>query len=245
MAGLAHREAIAPWKHDPDRALVDYLRTGALTAPLVEGARQASQAIGLAGLRFFVRQAVGPGWALVGDAGLHLDPTPGLGITDALRDAIALADAVAAATDEALACYWHRRDADSIALYRMAADMGSGSYNSPFNRMVFRRSQRSPAMRARLLAVLDRECRPQEMLPLRRILGWLLSEALAGRLESFSGFRRMLRTALVLAREQQRFDRRARESERALSAPPSPPPAASAPCRDALAGSAGSLPQKP
>jgi flavin-dependent dehydrogenase len=33
---------------------------------------------------------MGPGWALVGDAGLHIDPTPGLGITDAARDAVAL-----------------------------------------------------------------------------------------------------------------------------------------------------------
>jgi flavin-dependent dehydrogenase len=34
-----------------------------------------------------IRQATGPGWALVGDAGCHRDPITGHGITDAFRDA--------------------------------------------------------------------------------------------------------------------------------------------------------------
>jgi len=42
----------------------------------------------------FVRQAHGPGWVLVGDAGSFLDPLSTHGITDALRDAEMLARAV-------------------------------------------------------------------------------------------------------------------------------------------------------
>lgn len=38
-----------------------------------------------------VLEAVGPGWALVGDAGYHRDPITGHGITDAFRDAELLA----------------------------------------------------------------------------------------------------------------------------------------------------------
>jgi flavin-dependent dehydrogenase len=45
----------------------------------------------------FVRQAHGPGWALVGDAGSFLDPLSTHGITDALRDAEMLARSVAEA----------------------------------------------------------------------------------------------------------------------------------------------------
>jgi flavin-dependent dehydrogenase len=37
----------------------------------------------------------GLGWALVGDAGLRMDPITGQGIADAFRDAELLADAVA------------------------------------------------------------------------------------------------------------------------------------------------------
>src|SRR6185369_1911688 len=46
------------------------------------------------------RRPYGPGWALVGDAGLVLDPITGLGISDALRDAEALAMAVVAAAGD-------------------------------------------------------------------------------------------------------------------------------------------------
>jgi flavin-dependent dehydrogenase len=215
MAGLAHRDALEPWRRDPDRALNAYLRAGALTGPLLEGSRQVSPALGLAGLRFFVKQPVGPGWALVGDAGLHLDPTPGLGITDAFRDATLLAEAIVDGSDLAFERYWRRRDADSIGLYRMAADMGSVGYNSPFTRMIYRRTQASAAIRARLLSVLDRECRPQDMLPVGRLIGWLFSEACHGRFESFSGFGRTLRRALGLGREQARFDRELTAIERA------------------------------
>jgi 2-polyprenyl-6-methoxyphenol hydroxylase-like FAD-dependent oxidoreductase len=44
-------------------------------------------------LRFpnHVREATGPGWALVGDAGYHRDPITGHGMTDAFRDAELLA----------------------------------------------------------------------------------------------------------------------------------------------------------
>lgn len=50
------------------------------------------------GLPGFFRQSAGPGWALVGDAGYFRDPISAHGITDALRDAEILADAVIAGT---------------------------------------------------------------------------------------------------------------------------------------------------
>ena len=42
------------------------------------------------GMRGFLRQAHGPGWALVGDAGYMSDPITAHGITNALRDAVLL-----------------------------------------------------------------------------------------------------------------------------------------------------------
>ena len=49
---------------------------------------------GLVGMPNRVRQPVGPGWALVGDAGYFRDAVTGHGITDAFRDAELLARAV-------------------------------------------------------------------------------------------------------------------------------------------------------
>jgi 2-polyprenyl-6-methoxyphenol hydroxylase-like FAD-dependent oxidoreductase len=60
------------------------VRSGTVTAPLR----------GYVALPNHVRRAAGPGWALVGDAGYHRDPITGHGMTDALRDAELLAEAV-------------------------------------------------------------------------------------------------------------------------------------------------------
>jgi flavin-dependent dehydrogenase len=62
----------------------------------------------------FLRRAHGPGWALVGDAGYFKDPLTAHGITDALRDAQLLADAV---VDGAMARYAAVRDELSRPLF--------------------------------------------------------------------------------------------------------------------------------
>ena len=89
--------------------LAEHVRTSASDGP-VRGFP------GVAGLQ---RVPVGPGWALVGDAGYFKDPITAHGITDALRDAELLADAVvaAAAGDQGAFEEYHRtRDALSAEL---------------------------------------------------------------------------------------------------------------------------------
>lgn len=82
----------------------------------------------------FVRQAHGPGWVLVGDAGSFLDPLSTHGITDALRDAEMLARALARDTTD-LDRYAGDRDrvigpmfdaVDRIAGYGWDADLVRG-----------------------------------------------------------------------------------------------------------------------
>jgi flavin-dependent dehydrogenase len=71
-----------------------------------------------------VRQAWGPGWALVGDAGYTKDPISAHGISDALRDAEFCARAVDRAfhrpveTVEAMSEYQRRRDELSLPMFR-------------------------------------------------------------------------------------------------------------------------------
>jgi len=83
----------------------------------------AAATIVLAALRYFCKQAVGPGWALGGDAGHHPDPTPGLGISDAFRDAERCASALdewlsgARGFDDALAAYQRDRDEHVLPMY--------------------------------------------------------------------------------------------------------------------------------
>ncbi len=73
----------------------------------------------------------GPGWALVGDAGLVMDPITAQGIGNALRDAELLADAVMASLsgskplDASLAEYHRRRDAASRAMYDFTTNLAA------------------------------------------------------------------------------------------------------------------------
>ncbi|SFC22855.1 FAD binding domain-containing protein [Tropicimonas isoalkanivorans] len=72
-----------------------------------------------------IRESFGLGWALVGDAAYFKDPNTAHGITDALRDAEILANAVIAGTDAALAGYQARRDALSRGLFRITDRIAS------------------------------------------------------------------------------------------------------------------------
>ena len=85
----------------------------------VAGAELVGALRGFPGMPGYLRRAVGPGWALVGDAGYFKDPLTAHGITDALRDAELLAEAVvaAAAGDHGAFEEYHRtRDALSAEL---------------------------------------------------------------------------------------------------------------------------------
>jgi len=71
------------------------------------------------GLTGYLRDAAGPGWALVGDAGYFKDPITAHGITDALRDAEILARVVTSSGPDAVGRYQAERDELSRRLFRV------------------------------------------------------------------------------------------------------------------------------
>jgi flavin-dependent dehydrogenase len=100
----------------------------ALGARLRDG-RVASPVRGCVAPPNHVREAAGPGWALVGDAGYHRDPITGHGITDAFRDAELLAGALhrslaePAAERAALVGFAAARDAALTDTYRLTREL--------------------------------------------------------------------------------------------------------------------------
>jgi menaquinone-9 beta-reductase len=97
-----YREVLAECAPDLEAMLAHARLQGRLTA--------------FAGRPGFLRRTHGQGWALVGDAGYFKDPITAHGLTDALRDAELLANAVATGTEAALAYYRTLRDAFSLPL---------------------------------------------------------------------------------------------------------------------------------
>jgi flavin-dependent dehydrogenase len=89
---------------------------------LESGGCRESRFHGFPGVPGFMRQPHGAGWALVGDSSHFKDPLSAHGITDALRDAEFLAEAVASAgrglsEREALVTYGQVRDRLSMRLH--------------------------------------------------------------------------------------------------------------------------------
>ncbi|MEO7363289.1 MAG: oxidoreductase, partial [Gemmatimonadaceae bacterium] len=99
----------------------------ALSARVTAGKREDAWLGG--SIESFCRKPYGPGWALVGDAGLTLDPITAAGITDAFRDAELLADAVDEGLsgrremDEVLAEFEQHRNEASLPVFYFTAQM--------------------------------------------------------------------------------------------------------------------------
>jgi flavin-dependent dehydrogenase len=100
-------------------------------AARIRAGRITSSVRGMAGLPNHLREPVGPGWALVGDAGYHRDPITGHGITDAFRDAELLARAIdrslpdPAAEHEAMVEYRKRRHAMARETFDLTRQMAA------------------------------------------------------------------------------------------------------------------------
>jgi 2-polyprenyl-6-methoxyphenol hydroxylase-like FAD-dependent oxidoreductase len=101
---------------------------GALAARLREVADQV-RTRGFAGQLGVVRKPYGPGWALVGDAGLFRDPATAHGITDAFRDAETLVRAWVEDGGAGLARYHEARDATSLGLFETTDRIAGGGWS--------------------------------------------------------------------------------------------------------------------
>lgn len=146
LAGVfpTHDGQACVWLSRPTRLLDGVRRGGARRAEvLVDAIAEVAPALGsrlrsgriVSGARgivappSYVRDAFGPGWALVGDAGYHRDPITGHGITDAFRDAELLAEALDTAlrsparASAALAGYQDARDSALADTFRLTREL--------------------------------------------------------------------------------------------------------------------------
>ncbi len=119
----------------------------------------------------YFREPVGPGWALLGDAGNFKDPSPAQGIADALRQAEGLAAAIENGFGdlEAELRHWARwRDEDAREMHWFAADMGAVG-RTPLASQVLRDISADEQDTQGFLRMLNREVKPSQLFTLRRI----------------------------------------------------------------------------
>lgn len=124
VAVVVPRERLAEFRRDPEgNALGVLSEVAPRLAEKADGGRREERVYGMSRLPNFFRKPFGEGWALVGDAGYCKDPITAMGISDAFRDAEAVAEAVDRALSgreppaRSLEAYERRRNARSLDLY--------------------------------------------------------------------------------------------------------------------------------
>lgn len=194
------------WGQDSRARTIDYLCASETVRPLVEENEPIGKGTGLLKATYFYRRPVGPGFALVGDAGSFKDFVTGHGMTDAFLGARRLAEAIVDGSERAFQRYWRVRDAETMPLYFEALRLGHVGFNDALNVALFEHAARDQALADRFGLVADRQISPFELLSNGRMLRIVAGAALRGRLEVLPAF---LQTGKQLGVYQQEVARRA------------------------------------
>jgi flavin-dependent dehydrogenase len=119
------------FRADLEGRFMDHARSCAPVADALTGARRVGKFFGMVRWLGFFREASGPGWVLVGDAGHFKDPCAGRGIGDAFHQVDALAPAIVAGLDgsgrgldDAMIRWGRWRDRDFAEHHWFAQDLG-------------------------------------------------------------------------------------------------------------------------
>jgi 2-polyprenyl-6-methoxyphenol hydroxylase-like FAD-dependent oxidoreductase len=164
-----HREFAADVEAGWEREVGRLPRINAIVA----GGRRAGKPRGLRAVDTYLREAAGPGWALIGDAGHFKDPAPGQGIADAMRQAEKLAGTIAsrpADLDAALADWWRWRDTDAKPRHSWAHAFGSSGPPAHALVQAQRDILRRPDAQERFWGPSLQRMSPREAMPPRRLV---------------------------------------------------------------------------
>ncbi len=174
VAAIPPLERLPSFRSDPDGFFDAQLAACEPVAATVVGGRRVGKLQTMLRWTGYFRESAGPGWALVGDAGHFKDPTPGQGISDALRQAERLASAVVAglggpaSLDEATAAWWRWRDDDAAEMAWFAGDLGRAGPVPPVLVEMLGELVDSGGV-ASFLDVMNHRTRPSEVLTATRL----------------------------------------------------------------------------
>lgn len=148
-----------------------YRNVAAVCAPELShgmaSSRRASDFVGGA-IANVIRKPFGPGWALVGDAGLTMDPCTAAGINNAFRDADLLAEMLDEGLsgrrpmEDALADFHARRDQVSRPIYGFTCGLAAFAPPSDEMAALFAALAGDPAETSRFFGVLAQTVSPGE-----------------------------------------------------------------------------------
>ena len=165
------------FRADPAAAFLDHARRCEPVAAALAPAKPVGKPIGSYRWEGFFREASGPGWVLVGDAGHFKSPSPGRGIGDAFLQAQSLTPTIAAALDgpdsaldQATARWGRQREREFAEHYWLAYDLEeAGTVPAVLVEMMRRLRQQGKA--GLFFDVLNHRARPSQVLTPPRVFG--------------------------------------------------------------------------
>jgi len=217
---VGEKEEVAGWGKEYKERFLSALRASKTTRELVDGKEPEGKIIGALKIRFFYRDPVGPGYALVGDAGHFKDFVTGQGMADAFLDAERLSHAILDGRQEAFTHYWRERDVATLPLHFDAIRQGTVGHNTPFMQWVTGRMLSFPEIAKRVPLMLDRKITPGEMIPMSNMLRMMGAALVRGRFDVLSGFMKMGRELQGETAELERRKALLVEATRSLEAAP-------------------------
>lgn len=173
MGGTTPAFAVA--RKDPEGTLLNAIQRVPELARRIEHAERATPVVGLAPTGMFYRQPFGRGWALVGDAGMRLDPITGQGIYQGLHAGELLVGALTqvragAAWEPTLRAFGRQRDKDSKAAYDFAALQAELKPLPWLSRRLIKHMAADPALTQFYIGTANGATPPEENFNLRRIV---------------------------------------------------------------------------
>lgn len=147
---------------------------------------------GYLGERYFFRTPVGPGWLLLGDAGLYKDFLSGDGMSEALLQARNAAHSLTRpgsdSTDRRLQRWALQRDIDALPHFRNTQVLAARETGSALNRVLLPEIAKRPELLQALAETFARQRSPFEVLPPSRVLTCMAGAALRGNLPAIREF---------------------------------------------------------
>ncbi|MGA8745033.1 MAG: NAD(P)/FAD-dependent oxidoreductase [Solirubrobacterales bacterium] len=207
-------ERARAWRGDHTAAYLADIRAYGLVSPYLGDELPIGGVRGVLKCRYFFRTSAGPGWALVGDAGHHKEFVVGLGITDALRDARGLADAIVDGSPRSVESWWRRRDAERIEMFHWSRELGDAQPVNSLQRLMISRLANSADLQQRFGRMIDGQCSPYDLIPPLEAARWVVATAfLGGDGGALSSFLSVAMARARARRSLHRCKRKARRSE--------------------------------
>lgn len=198
VGSAPERERAAAFRRAPLEALRADVTSDPLLAALTLGA-PSEKVRGYIPDRYFFREPIGPGWLLLGDAGITQEFVTGNGMSEALLHTESAARALLGG-EPALARWWRARDVAALPMYLFGQLQGASGAPSLLEQRVIAHAARTPALAARFAQSLSGELSPLAVVSPLTAAGLALAGAARGELGLLRDFLGRARQGGDLAR---------------------------------------------